>query len=318
MPQGIRLGARSTTLRGRAEGHSSPKKEGEEGTIGSALRADAPGRGQPIAELAARIITRVAGNVAPTRLSPALVAAIDDSIRAAGWALTTETNVAAATRRLLRHIWEYHGAPKLDYLIAARPAIRPRNRLATQAQVAAMVNGATPALKLWLLLCSELAMRSGTAIRLGPREYNAERREFRFVTKKNAHLTLPATAAIQEMIALCDLQSAESFVLQLHRRHGQKRAHTPELSGLNKTMHKQLRKLERRLGFKTRIVAHDLRRTTAVLMLEHTNDVRDVQALLGHRNLQSTLWYLDHDQRPVSREALELISHPTWRKERTA
>jgi integrase len=61
-----------------------------------------------------------------------------------------------------------------------------------------------------------------------------------------------------------------------------------------------------------RITFHDLRRTAAVRMYEQPGDLRTVQALLGHRNLQSTLWYLDHDFRPVSRETLELIKYHPW------
>jgi site-specific recombinase XerC len=53
-------------------------------------------------------------------------------------------------------------------------------------------------------------------------------------------------------------------------------------------------------------------------MLELTRDIRDVQALLGHRSLQSTIWYLDHDLRPINRDNLEALKHPAWRKEHTA
>ena len=42
-------------------------------------------------------------------------------------------------------------------------------------------------------------------------------------------------------------------------------------------------------------------------MLEATGDLRDVQALLGHRSLASTIWYLDHDFSPINRATLELI-----------
>ena len=55
-------------------------------------------------------------------------------------------------------------------------------------------------------------------------------------------------------------------------------------------------------------------------MLRYSGDVRDVQALLGHRSLQSTIWYLDHDLRPVSLDALETIKRPfiVHRKEHIA
>jgi site-specific recombinase XerD len=77
-------------------------------------------------------------------------------------------------------------------------------------------------------------------------------------------------------------------------------------------------RLRLRAGIGRRITPHDLRRTTAVAMLESTADIRDVQALLGHRTLNSTIWYLDHDLRPVKRSVLELIKRPVWRKELSA
>ena len=91
---------------------------------------------------------------------------------------------------------------------------------------------------------------------------------------------------------------------------------------IEKIMAKSLRhafaKLRTRAGITRRIIPHDLRRTTAVAMLRQTTDIRDVQALLGHRTLNSTIWYLDHDLRPVNRSTLELLKRPAWRKERTA
>jgi len=87
---------------------------------------------------------------------------------------------------------------------------------------------------------------------------------------------------------------------------------------MNCKMRMHFQALCRSVGIDRRIIPHDLRRTTAVAMLELTGDVRDVQTLLGHRNLQSTLWYLDHDLRPVKRSSLELIKTHAWRQEHTA
>jgi site-specific recombinase XerC len=55
-------------------------------------------------------------------------------------------------------------------------------------------------------------------------------------------------------------------------------------------------------------------------MLRYTGDVRKVQALLGHRTLQSTIWYLDHDLNPLDASTLEAIKKPhlVWSKDRTA
>ncbi len=92
--------------------------------------------------------------------------------------------------------------------------------------------------------------------------------------------------------------------------------HTPEATAGG--LRNQFQKLRKSLGINHHITPHDLRRTSAVAMLEFSHDVREVQALLGHRNLQSTLWYLDHDLRPVKRSTLEILKRPTWRKEQSA
>ena len=86
-------------------------------------------------------------------------------------------------------------------------------------------------------------------------------------------------------------------------------------------MRTEFRRLYKAQGINRRIVPHDLRRTTAVAMLKETGDIRDVQSILGHRQLQSTFWYLDHDARPVDLSVLERLKLPTKRittKERIA
>ncbi len=174
-------------------------------------------------------------------------------------------------------------------------------------------------MRLWILLCSDLAIRSGTAERIGPENYDAAQGILRFTTKRKAHLTLPVTEEIRGLIEACDMHEPQSFVRQLWTRNLSKGGHpiNPRSTGADR-----LRVLFRTLclenGITRRIVPHDLRRTTAVGMLEQTGDVRDVQALLGHRSLQSTIWYLDHDLRPVKRSNLEIIKRPAWRKEKTA
>lgn len=111
------------------------------------------------------------------------------------------------------------------------------------------------------------------------------------------------------------MRSSVPFVRQLWRRANP--GHVREF-GEESQLRRQLCAIRQSLGITRRVTPHDLRRTAAVNMLEATGDLRDVQALLGHRSLQSTLWYLDHDLRPVKRSTLEMIKRPAWRKEQTA
>lgn len=78
------------------------------------------------------------------------------------------------------------------------------------------------------------------------------------------------------------------------------------------SLRKLFANLRRKLGIRRKLTAHDLRRTTATRIYDATRDVRLVQALLGHGDLGSTLWYLDHHLTPVPIESLELAKlNPT-------
>jgi site-specific recombinase XerC len=183
------------------------------------------------------------------------------------------------------------------------------------------VSNAPPHLRLWILLCSDLAIRSGTAAGLGPSHYYAQTGELRFTTKHGAKLMLPVTSEVRELIEQCDLRVDLPFTYQLwQRRPGKQFAPSATSNRLATPLRAAFRKLCLAQGITRRIVPHDLRRTTAVAMLRHTHDVRDVQAILGHRSLQSTIWYLDHDLQPVQRVNLAALKRPYLvpPKERTA
>lgn len=216
----------------------------------------------------------------------------------------------AALRRILRWLWEYHASPRLDHVLRRYPGLRPRNVTATASELDRIFTAAPPHLRLWLLFCSDLAIRSGTAQRLAPEHYDQQQRTLTFVTKLGEKLTLPVTADVAELIDQCDPTNPVSFVRQLWleaKPHG----HPVNPHGTNgNTLNASFRALKLRLGITRKLTPHDLRRTAAVAMLRHTQDIRDVQALLGHRSLQSTVWYLDHDLRPVSRASLETIKKP--------
>lgn len=277
-----------------------------------ALRYKGPGQ-------AAKRLIAAAGSLAPSRLSQAHVTEIDEAIFRGGYAHTTKATYAHSLRQILRWLWEEHGAPKLDQHVRRYPGIRPRNVTASRDEIDALLSAAPDHLRLWVLLCSDLAMRSGTAARIGPRHYYQDTQSLQFTTKANAHLTLPVTAEIRALIETCSMDSPLSFVRQLWERAPHYTGHpltTPEATAGG--LRNQFQKLRKSLGINHHITPHDLRRTSAVAMLEFSHDVREVQALLGHRNLQSTLWYLDHDLRPVKRSTLEILKRPTWRKEQSA
>lgn len=64
--------------------------------------------------------------------------------------------------------------------------------------------------------------------------------------------------------------------------------------------------LAKRCGITRRIRPHDLRRTTARDVYGITRDIRDVQAVLGHNTLTSTVWYMQTEVGAVDTRLLEL------------
>lgn len=218
-------------------------------------------------------------------------------------------------RRILRFLWEHHGAQKLDHYVRRYPGVRPRNVTVTDDERAQLLTAAPDYLRLLILLCSDLAIRSGTALNLGPGHYDSQRRTLTFTTKMGERLSLPTTAEIETMLDSCDMRSADSFVRQLWRHHPRVSRRAPlTANALRIAFHR----LRLRVGITRSLHLHDLRRTTAVAIYKHTGDLRDAQALLGHRSLAATLHYLDHDLRPVKRSVLEIIKSPAWRKEQSA
>lgn len=224
-------------------------------------------------------------------------------IRAANAILATYTNpftrkkYLQGLRTLLRDLHDHHGAP--DYT-RRLPKIRrpnPRNVTATSAERAALLAAAKPALRLWLLFCSDLALRSGTAARIAPEHYDSETGCISFRTKFDVAQTLPVTKEIADILAGLPGKRGVPYIAQFpHHQNKAPSAHSLRFD---------FAALRSRLGMR-RITAHDLRRTTAVRTLETTKDIRVVQALLGHGDLPTTLWYLDHNITPVRREVLEL------------
>ena len=139
-------------------------------------------------------------------------------------------------------------------------------------------------------MCSDLAIRSGTAAKLAPRHYDAQQRTLTFDTKKGREMCLPVTDELDEILRpLAMLDGQIPFVSHLHP--------WGHIHGNN--LRQSFTRLRNKLGITRRFTPHDLRRTTAVRIYNETKDLRIVQAVLGHRRLDSTFHYLDHRNTPV-------------------
>lgn len=176
-------------------------------------------------------------------------------------------------------------------------------------------------MRLWILLCSDMGIRSGTALRIAPANYSRHAGNLSFTTKKAAILTLPVTEAVADLLDSCDQNDPRPFVTQLRLRAVGNMGRPRKNAEVNShNMRQEFASLRASLGIKKRITLHDLRRTTAVAIYKRTRDLHIVQSFLGHRNMQATIWYLDHDLQPVDRATLEEAKIPfiAWRKDPAA
>ena len=135
----------------------------------------------------------------------------------------------------MRWLWEYHGAPKLDDCVRRYSGIRPRNVTITQEEHRALIDAAPKHVKLWLHLCSDLAMRSGTAAKIAPHNYDPATGLLKFTTKYNERLTLPVTQEIADLFAQCDQKNSASFARQLWQRKSGQQAPRPGELTLHRT-----------------------------------------------------------------------------------
>lgn len=223
-------------------------------------------------------------------------------------------------RRILRWLWEEHGAQKLDGHVPRAMAPRPRNVTANREQIEDMVTNAPDDLRLFILLCSDAAIRAGTAVRIGAENYDPTTKALQFKTKMDGCVSIPATKELADLMDTCDMADRDPFITQLRKRINPRCKNQMQGTVVKaQQMDAEFKKLRIKLHIDKRIVPHDLRRTTAVAYYKRTHDLRKVQGLLGHRSMQSTIWYLDHDIHDISELDLEAIKRPfIVRKERTA
>jgi integrase/recombinase XerC len=244
------------------------------------------------------MLTAIAGDIEPKHLSQVQTSFIN------AWLGRNENNFskhrrAGAARTIFRRLWEDWGAPKLHTQIVRVHAPKPRNVTATHTEKTKIMNAAAPFLRCWLLLCSDLAIRSGTAATLGPDHYDRDGRVLTFRTKYGNAQHLPVTATLAALLDKCNAQGP--FVSQLRG----------ESTPYSKLAY-EFGTLKKRLGITRKLTAHDLRRTTARSVYRITSDLRDVQALLGHTELRTTAWYLQDDLVQVNLSTLELAKlNPT-------
>jgi hypothetical protein len=137
---------------------------------------------------AARSLVGVAGRVAVGNLAP-----IDLFQTVATWdhlAHATRYARSSALGYVVRLLETAHGAPKgLSKTIPKIGKPSPRNTTATLAERAAIMTASPVHLRLLLLMCSDLAIRSGTALKMSPGTLRPEREAARVAASRSGRST---------------------------------------------------------------------------------------------------------------------------------
>ena len=209
-------------------------------------------------------------------------------------------------RSLLRllDVLRQHGAT-----VAPPPKVRPpqaRAMIATGEQLARLRATAPPWLRLLLLLCSQLALRSAEAFSICPAAWNRERNQLRVQQKGGDYRTVPCTPEITALLETVPEEGdpLESCVCLLYGKH----------TNL-KCLRQRFRALKARLGIPDDLRLHDLRRTTLTWLYHQTKDLRAVQQFAGHKSMMNTVHYLaPHDQATMT-DLLARLRPPTETKQ---
>lgn len=244
------------------------------------------------------------GSKTPVQLIPLDIPRICKTFERYG--VATRYNYHSYLRTILRKLAESYGAPHgLHREVPQVQAPSPRTRTVTDAEVEMMLFSASPAMRLFVLLCLDMGLRSGTAVRISPSHYDPDSGTISFTTKKQATQTIAVTEEVAAILATCQrCPPATPFYAFLSVRKG----------GCRTSVSLSFKHLLRRCGLDDRIRPHDLRRTAAERVYTVTKDMRDVQSLLGHKRLANTMHYLERGGRLLSRSVLEQakrINQPT-------
>jgi integrase len=219
------------------------------------------------------------------------------------YAHNTLYHSTAILRRILRHL-ERNGGPHIELPHVKMP--RAREIVATQEQLDALLGAAKPHMRLFILLCWQMALRFAEALRVTPRSFDTATNTVRIIVKGGKERTLPVTPDVLAHI-LPTLRHGDPDESCVSLINGRKTGMLGVRAAWNR--------LCKKLGI-SNLNPHDLRRTTATRLYHASNhDLRAVQQYLGHDSMASTVRYIAPSQDEQLREYHRLlnffITHPT-------
>ena len=199
-----------------------------------------------------------------------------------------------AMRRLLA-AFASQGAPDLTGVVSITPAPSARQSQPSTEELRKLSACPEVSLRFIILACAEAGLRSGTAIRV--RLCDVIDGRFVAETKKGAITNVPISQDLSALLATLrpDVDTTRPIMELLAGKEWKFPA---------REMQKRFARWRKACGVRPSLTLHDLRRGLARRIYKATGDVRVVQALLSHRSLASTLWYLDSSNRGVTLAAL--------------
>ncbi len=191
--------------------------------------------------------------------------------------------------RFLRDLVEA-GAPRgITLTLAAAREPLPRTVIATSDELARLQVAAAAWEKCFLAMTAGLGLRLGEALALSPANYDPRTNTIAYRTKGEQTNRLTATDELRAWFQQYGHGVTDPNTPLLELVYGRKIGR----AGVQQAWERLRKKAKVNPGLRI----HDLRRTVAVRLYEHTNDIREAQNLLGHRHAATTFRYLANFER---------------------
>ncbi len=283
--------------RPKISGANAPGGPGKKNPYGATIRQVAAAwleaGGSKHKRRAIRDIANACGPIAPQAIHPAQITALFAKWKA-NLAQSTYHSYATEARNFLR-------TTRPDLLASLPKTSRGRKHYpaATADEIAKLIANANAWMRAILIIARSTAMRKSDCLALTANHVTGDTLTItQHKTKRK--LTIPASPELLELIALAPGEDTTTPIVERY-------AGRP--IGLTMFV-KAWEKLRARTGVNPNLVLHSLRHTFAVMLYDRTHDVRVVQEMLGHANLNTTFHYLEHHDPARLRPILAQIWTP--------
>lgn len=213
-----------------------------------------------------------------------------------GYAHSTAYHVAYDARRFLAT------QGRQDLACKVKPP-RPRAIVPTPEELLTLKANAVPFMRAWLILAAELGLRIAETLQVSDATHDPKAQTITVLAKGKRPRVLPTTTELESFFNIAP-RAADTTTPLIARLAGRKTIDQGQIRS-------SWKQLKDSLGIRVELHPHDLRRSAAERLYKQTRDLRSVQRLLGHQNLQSTLAYLEHYDPENLRPLIEALRIPT-------